>query len=210
MRWTGGTFKGDITAGGGNYGFYAVESKAIAVTDVHFSDYRVGIVFDTVNDGAVTGNWLAQMTSDGIDVAASRGIVIAHNACTDFVPGPGAHPDCIQLWSRSDAAPVADIRITANNAVGFMQGISLFNTFRGGVDPGGFDRVKITNNTVVNTMGNGIAIISCRGCSVRNNTVNSLPNYIHRAQLYVEGGSVEQCGNDVVMVPRQSTPACRN
>ena len=209
IRWTGGTLQGDpASTVAANYGFYAAVSSAITIDSVHLSTYRVGIVFDRVTGGAITGNWLARMTTDGADLAASRQITIARNACSDFAPTPGAHPDCIQLWSTPTSPPTADITITANSTVGSMQGISLFNPATNGVDDGGFDRVSITGNTVLTTYSDGITVGDCRGCSVRNNSVNSLPNYIGKAQLYITGGSVEQCGNVVPMVPRQGTPPC--
>ena len=209
ISWTGGTLQGDPAAYGTiTYGLRATSSSNITVSGVHISDYRAGVVFGQVSGGAVTGNWLTRMWSDGIDLAASRGITVSRNACSEFAPAPEAHPDCIQLWSVAGSPPTGDITITANSAVGAMQGISLFDHVIDGVDEGGFDRVSITGNTVLNTYGDGISVYSCRSCSVRNNSVNSLPNYLHRAQLYVTGGSVDQCGNTVTMVPRQSTPPC--
>lgn len=209
VRWTGGTLQGDPkNTAAANYGVLASLSQGITVDSVHISDYRVGIVFDRVTGGAITGNWLSRMSTDGVDLAASRGVAVAHNACSEFSPAPTAHPDCIQLWSLPTLPPAADITITANSMVGSMQGISLFNHVTNGVDEGGFDRISIAGNTVLNTFGDGITVESCRGCSVRNNSVGSLPNYINKAQLYVTGGSVEQCGNTVTMVPRQATPPC--
>lgn len=210
ISWVGGDMAGTVTPGGvgAGYGFLAGTSSAnISVTGVHFSDFRTGIVYNVVNGGKIAGNWFTRMSADGIDVALSRNIVVDRNACTEFKAGPGAHPDCIQLWSRPNVAPVADITITNNSAVGEMQGISLFNHVRGGVDDGGFDRVVIRGNTVLNTYGDGISVYNCRGCTVRDNDVNSLPNYWHRAQLYVTGGSVVQCGNRVPMTG-QGTPPC--
>ncbi|UAJ09376.1 right-handed parallel beta-helix repeat-containing protein [Glacieibacterium megasporae] len=210
VSWVGGDMAGTVVAAGvaGGYGFTANASSAnISVSGVHFSDFRTGVGYNLVNGGKIAGNWFTRMSADGIDVALARNIVIDRNACTEFKPGPAAHPDCIQLWSRPNVAPVADITITNNSAVGEMQGISLFNHVRDGVDDGGFDRVTIRGNTVLNTFGNGLAVYDCRGCTVRDNDVNSLPNYWHRAQLIVKGGSVMQCGNRVPMTG-QGTPAC--
>ncbi|MBV8970907.1 MAG: right-handed parallel beta-helix repeat-containing protein [Sphingomonadaceae bacterium] len=209
VRWTGGVINGlRPTDGGANVGFGATLSSQIVVDGVHVSGFRTGIAFDRVTGGAITGNWLAHMTSDGIDLGRSRSVTIARNTCTDFTPSDLAHPDCIQAWSRPDAAPVSDLVITGNSAVGAMQGISLFNHVRDGVDDGGFDRISISNNNVLVIYGDGISVYSCRGCSVRNNSVNSLPNYYSRAQLSIIDGSVDQCGNVVAMVPRQGTPPC--
>lgn len=209
IHWKGGSITGDATLPVAvGHGFSAIASRDIAVHQVRFSYFRAGVVFDRVEGGRIGGNWFANMSSDGIDVASSRRLRISHNACSEFAPGPDAHPDCIQLWSRPSEAPTGDIEIVGNSIVGTMQGISLFNHVRDGVDDGGFDRVAITGNTVLNTFANGIAAVDCRGCAIRNNSVGSLPNYENRAQLYVVGGSVNQCGNDVPMVPRQGTPPC--
>ncbi len=209
VRWTGGSIEGlRPNDGGANFGFTASTGAQITIDGVHISGFRTGIVFDRITGGAVTGNWLARMTSDGIDLAASHNITVTRNACSDFHPADGAHPDCIQAWSRPDYPPTSDLAITYNSVVGSTQGIDLFNHVVDGVDQGSFDRVVVSNNTVLVTYGDGIGVYSCRGCSVRNNTVNSLPNYLNRAQLGIFGGSVEQCGNVVPMVPRQATPPC--
>ncbi len=207
IKWTGGILKGaagDTSAT--NYGFLASVSTAITIDGAHITDFKNAIVYDRVAGGQITGNWLARLTADGIDLAAARNIVVARNACSEFTPGPGAHPDCIQAWSTPAYPPVADITITGNSMVGVLQGISLFNS----PGAGGFDRMTVTGNTVLTTLGDGITVSDCRGCSVRNNSVNSLPNYVNRAQLYIAGGSVVQCGNSVPMVPRQATPPCKD
>jgi parallel beta-helix repeat protein len=210
VSWIGGTIAGVVPTAGavaGGYGFVANgNSSNISVSGVHFSDFRLGVGFDQVTGGRIVGNWLTRMSSDGIDVSLSRNIVIDRNACTEFHPAPGAHPDCIQLWSRPTVAPVADITITNNSAIGEMQGISLFNHIRNGVDDGGFDRVLIRSNVVLNTYANGIAAYDCRGCTIRENDVNSLPNYINRAQLSVSGGSGVVCGNKVPMTGQGTKP----
>ncbi len=211
VRWTGGVLKGapgDTSPN--NYGFLASVSTKVTIDAVHITDFKVGVVYDRTVGGQITGNWFARMAADGIDLAESRNLVIAHNACSEFTPAPGAHVDCIQAWSRPANPPVADLNIADNSMVGFMQGISLFDGAHDGVADGGFDRIAVTGNTVLNTLGNGISVENCRGCSVRNNSVNSLPNFINRAQLYIVGGSVVQCGNTVPMVPRQATPPCKD
>jgi len=210
ISWVGGNITqvvkpGAIAAG---YGFIANGSSSnISVSGVRISNFRLGIGLDSVNGARISGNWLTKMSADGIDVALSRNVVIDRNACSEFAPAPGNHPDCIQLWSRPTAPPVADITITNNSAIGEMQGIALFNHIRGGVDDGGFDRVLVRGNVVLNTYANGISVYDCRGCTVRDNNVNSLPKYINRAQLIVKGGTVTQCGNKVPMTG-QGTPPC--
>jgi len=210
VRWTGGTLQADGGGTTNGYGVFAAASQNISIKGVHFNDFRVGIVYDTVSGGEISNNWFTRMTIDGIDLAASRDIVVARNACSESRPSDNAHPDCIQAWSRPGTPPVSNLTITGNSMIGSTQGISLFNHVRDGVDDGGFDRIAIIGNTVLNTYAIGIAAYDCRGCTVRNNTVASLPDHLNRAQLIVVGGSVIQCGNDVPLVPRQATPPCTN
>ena len=212
IRWTGGVFDGSTLTvkSATDFGFAAYAGRNITVTGVTFSALRVGVVLDHIVGGEVSNSSFVGMRADGIDLAVSRSITITHNACHNFRVDPGEHPDCIQAWSKPTDPPVADIVISGNSAIGTMQGISFFDGDVNGVAQGGFDRVSIFGNSVMNTMANGIAAYNCRGCTVRNNTVGSLPDYIYVSQLVVIGGSVAQCGNDVAMVPRQGTPPCRN
>ena len=212
VHWSGGTIDGSVLAvpSSTDFGLAAYSGSNIVVTGVHFTTLLAGVVYDHIAGGEISGNWFAKMRSDGIDLAVSRSVTVANNACTDFQVANGAHPDCIQAWSKPTDPPVADITVTGNSAVGTMQGISFFDGAVDGVQMGGFDRVTITGNTVLNTYGDGISAYNCRGCTVRNNTVNSLPNYLNLAQLVIIGGSVNQCGNVVVRVPRQGTPPCPN
>lgn len=212
FTWHGGSLTGVSTAGGTavGYGFTADwNSKNITIYGVTVSNYKLGIGFDRVNGGRIADNWLSKMSSDGIDVSLSRNVVVDHNACTDFKPSTAAHPDCIQLWSRPTMPPTADITISNNSAVGAMQGIGMFNHVRDGVDDGGYDRIIVRGNTVLNLYAQGIAVTSCRGCTVRDNKVGSLPNYVNKAQLRISGNtSLKNCGNTNTAIPSQSTPPC--
>ena len=210
VNWKGGTIVGDTSQPvAGGFGILAKLSTKITITGAAISYFRSGIVFDQVDGGTISGNALTAMSSDGIDIALSRNVMIDHNACSNFNPSDGAHPDCIQAWSRPGFAPTSDLKIYYNTAVGAMQGVSFFNHTRDGIDDGGYDRIKIVGNTVLNLYGAGIALVACRDCVARENSVSSLPDYYNKAQLWVTGGSVEQCGNDVPMVPRQATPPCK-
>lgn len=211
LTWRGGAIVGTSMKDGfpTGYGFHGGgNSSNLTVYGVRFSKLRMGVAMGNVNGLKVTGNWFSEMSADGINISMSRNVVIDRNACSEFVTSPGSHPDCIQLWSRPANPPTADIKVTNNSAIGAMQGIGLFDHVRGGVPDGGFDRITIRGNTVLNTYGMGIAVTNCRDCVVRDNDVNSLPNYMNRAQLNISGGSVVACGNVVPMVPRQGSAPC--
>lgn len=211
VRWTGGVFDGSVlkVKSQTDYGIAAYGGTNLTVTGANFNALLAGIVFERIAGGEISNNGFMAMRSDGIDLVGSRSIMVAYNTCHNFNVEPGAHPDCVQSWSRPGEAPVADIQVIGNTAVGTMQGLSFFDGTLGGLPMGGYDRITISNNSVVTTQANGIAAYGCRGCVVRNNIVNSLPDYIYVAQLNAPG-AVDVCGNTVVMVPRQGTPPCRN
>ena len=113
-------------------------------------------------------------------------------APTSCPVGQGAHPDCIQLWSRPDYA--ADRRRDRHHrqsaSLASMQGISLFNpTDRRSRCPAASTAIRHRRQHASSIpMPTGITLDECRSrASVKNNSVNSLPNYINKAQLYTSG-----------------------
>jgi len=136
------------------------------------------------------------MRADGMDIALSREGVIEGNHCWGTVIRTDEHPDCIQMWSRPNAAPTSDMLIRKNRAEGDTQGISLFNHVRNGVDDGGFDRIVIEDNDVQVSASQAIAIYDGRASIVRNNHVRTLPRARYRASINLRG-EVERCGNTV-------------
>lgn len=209
LVWRGGSIVGVGTGPyGEGWGFYLVGSRNVTITGMNVSNVKNGMVVDRSSDVTLRNNAFDRMSADGIDVLLSRRVVVDGTRCRNFVSFPGSHPDCIQAWSRPSAPPVADLTIINTDVLGRMQGIGLFDHVRDGIPDGGFDRVTIRNNKILNTMAQGIAVSNCRACVVRDNEVNSLPNFENRAQLNIYGGSVQACGNVVPMVPRQATPPC--
>ena len=208
VAWHGGTFDGGKTY---RTGWSAGTSDHITVDGLTLSNYiRNGIVIGESSDIRVSHNVMIGGGSDGMDIALSRRVTIDHNECREGVPTPGAHPDCIQLWSRPTAPPVADITITDNRMSGDTQGITMFNHIRGGVDDGGFDRIRIENNYVRVKQWHGIALWDCRDCVVRNNRVDAIPNGRVRAWIKVVGGNVESCGNIASAWGRDEDKRCRD
>ena len=179
LTWHGGSFDGgDVERNG----FAVNVGDHLTVDGATFRHFvRNGIGVGTLNDATLTNNVFTDMGSDGIDIALSHRIVVDHNRCTGFHPTPGAHPDCVQLWSRPEQPPTADIVITNNDADGDMQGFTAFNHARPDatgktVDDGGFDRITVENNHARVTTYHGVTLYDCRRCVVRHNRVESLPN----------------------------------
>ena len=186
LNWHGGAFDGgDIERNG----FNVYVGDHISLEGAKFGHFtRNGIGLSMVADAQVINNDFAESGSDGIDIASSRRIVVDHNRCHDFHPTPGAHPDCIQLWSRPQTAATADITITNNQAIGKMQGITGFNHIRDGIDDGGFDRVIIDHNFVKVAAWHGIFVSSCRNCVVRHNRAETLPDpQFPRLRTWIRG-----------------------
>lgn len=189
LTWRGGSFDGGGTAAGG---FVVWNSDHVTLSGATFTNFRRAAVGlgPEANDVHVSGVVITRSGADGVDIGLSHRVQVDHVICMDFTPTPGAHPDCIQAWSRPTNAPVADLTITDNVAVGQMQGFSLFNHVRGTVDDGGFDRVTIARNLVIGSEPDGISVYTCRGCTVTGNDVRTMPGAAHVAHLYVAPDSV--------------------
>jgi parallel beta-helix repeat protein len=172
---------------------------------------RNGIGLGTVSDARITNNAITDSGSDGIDVAMSRRIVLDHNRCTDSHPTPGAHPDCIQLWSHAVQPPTADIVLSNNEVIGDTQGFTAFNHTSPDatgkvVDDGGFDRITVENNHAKVSTYHGVTLYDCRHCIVRNNRAESLPNAQYpRSRAWIKtirATDLTMCGNVAVDYPR--------
>ncbi len=199
FHWRGGQFDGGDTR---TTGFSAGGSQDIRLERAVFNRFtRNGVVIGGSSDVDLIGNRFAGMGSDGIQVAESRRITIDGNNCADFHHTEKAHPDCIQLWSRPATPATADIIIRNNVMNGTMQGISLFNHVRNGVDDGGFDRITIIGNDVaISDYYHGIAVYSCRNCLIRDNKVTTLRGENPKAHAWikvVDGSDVKLCANVV-------------
>lgn len=206
--WRGGTFDGKDTV---RTAWSAGKSDHITVDGLKFSHYlRNGVVINESSDIRLVNNLISESGSDGFDIALSRRIVIDHNECRDATPTPGAHPDCIQLWSRPNAPPVADVTITNNTISGDTQGITGFNHVRGGVDDGGFDRIRVEDNHVTVKYWHGITFYNCRSCIARRNRVDTMPNGRIKAWIKFIASDVEACGNVVSAYSENEDKRCKS
>jgi hypothetical protein len=201
FSWRGGFFDGENVD---RNGINVIRGQRLSIEKASFTRYlRNGIGLSEVSDARMIGNSFDQMGSDGIDIALSRRILVDGTRCHDFKPTPGAHADCIQLWSRPTAPPTADIIVINTVAAGDMQGVTAFNHVRDGVDDGGFDRIIFANNDIRITYAQAVSLYDCRNCIARDNFVDTWPQAHHRARVVVGGnGSVMQCGNVVRTFPK--------
>jgi hypothetical protein len=160
-----------------NLGYAALlrSSSRISFEGSNFVDATRGMVIDRSNNVTIDSATFSGMTVDGINIASSQHVRVSNSRCADFSPEPGAHPDCVQLWSRPATGITSDITLTDNVSIGNMQGFSAFNHIRGGIDDGGFDRIVVRGNVVQGLYPQGVGLYDCRNCTVRGNRTSRLP-----------------------------------
>jgi len=205
------------------------ESQHVRLEGLTVRQARKAIIVNLSSDVVLRDNKLEGLRSDGINVALSRRVLIEGNQCRAFTPikaeydaagkrvRDGDHADCIQLWSRPEAAPVSDIIIRRNVADGDMQGIFLGNHVRKGVDDGGYDRITIEDNDLTVAYPQGIGLYDARNSVVRNNRVRTIAGSrmpsgkAIRANINVIRGSGNLvCGNRLSDFPdHRSSQPCK-
>ncbi len=203
LHWRGGRFDGRDS---GTTGLSMGRSNDVRVEGGDFRNYtRNGVIVIKSRDVIVRRNNFSNMGSDGMQVAQAQRVLIEGNHCEAFRPTEKAHPDCVQMWSRPDLPPTSDIIIRGNTMTGIMQGVSMFNHARNGVDDGGFDRVTVIGNDVkISTYYHGIAAYNCRECLIRDNRVETIPSANPKARAWIKtagDGSVTMCGNKILSFP---------
>jgi parallel beta-helix repeat protein len=205
---------GVMGAKGDGYGLRSNATANMSITNNVFHGFKIGIVMDNgSHDFRIAGNRFTTMRSDGVNVGpgSNKGL-IERNVCDGTRITSLEHPDCIQMYSRPTFPPVADITIRFNSSFGDSQGFSGFNHVRDGVDDGGFDRITVSDNYVLGSYPQGIALYDCRQCQLTNNRVATLPLAQWRTSINTERSTyVKRCGNIVeagANRPSIVDPAC--
>jgi hypothetical protein len=194
----GGTF-GPALDGTG-YAAQVQQSSNVSFDGSSFRNSVRGLVIDRSQAIRVNRAHFIDLVTDGVDIALSRQVSVTNSRCERFKPRPKDHPDCIQGWSRPGGI-TSDIEVSRNVIVGAMQGIFFGNHVRGGVDDGGFDRVRITDNVVHVAYGQGIGLYDCRDCLVTGNKVSTAPGARWRASINIRAGRVRAANNSVGAKP---------
>jgi hypothetical protein len=160
------------------------DSSNIAVSNGSFSGFRLAIGINGVRNGNLTNNRITAATSDGINIVNSHFVTARGNVCSDNLPSPGAHPDCIQLWSLAGFPVQSDIKLIGNTALGYTQGFTSFDP-----DRGGGLRISMIGNRVDTSQPQGIACYGCVDSVITDNVLTTLPGARFRTYLRVIGGS---------------------
>lgn len=93
----GGQFLSSGDSGEPSYASLIRQSDHVSFSNANFPPGVRAMVIDRSTDVVVKGITITGMTVDGVNVAASQRVLIDGLTCDGFVPGPGVHPDCVQL-----------------------------------------------------------------------------------------------------------------
>ncbi len=185
----------DRTTVNGEAGQYGVTFNGTTNAEVSagkFHGLRAGVLFGSVTNGIATKNKITASDSDGIDISDSHFVTASYNSCSAGNPGPGAHADCIQLWSVAGNPLQSDIIVTHNLATGPTQGFTSFQAGGGGL------RIQMTYNMVNTSASQGIACYDCYDSIITNNHVSTMPGSAHKTNLSVIGGNNNTVAGNIV------------
>lgn len=165
-------------------GVLSTNSQNVTIRDSVFTGHVTGIAANSNRDVLFTGNQFRNGGSDGIQIYNSQRAILSENRCTEVVKIPGAHADCIQLWSTTGQPLQSDIYLLNNVAIGDMQGFASFQpTSASGT------RITFAGNFAAVTMGHGIACYGCTDSRFVDNVITSLPTSPWPAGINTPGGS---------------------
>ena len=199
------TFSKPVVSGNGTsaHGIDVGGSTKITVDGGSFTGLRSGVAFTGVTQGLITHSTSVRSASDGFDIADSHKINITFNSCSDTRMTPGAHPDCVQLWSIAGHPRQSDIMISDNIATGPTQGFSSFNA-----DDGGGLRISMLRNRVDTSWSEGIACYNCDYSVFKDNVLTTQPGALYQTKVHIVGGSHNTAsGNSVAPYVRPANTA---
>ena len=156
-------------------GFRILNSPNVTIKDSEFAELRIAIGHRDSDGLTISGNEIHDIRMDGVRGSGSSNVVITKNYFTDFYRVEGDHADAIQFYTGNTTKSAENITITENVIVRgdgiAMQGIFLRDE-NGGL---AYNNVKISDNVVIGTMPNGIAVIGGKNVQISNNTLGSDP-----------------------------------
>jgi Right handed beta helix region len=164
-------------------GFFAwstpggTNTSCISFTGSHISNVRTGASI-AANQLIFSNNQIDHFGDDGIDYAASN-IAITHNDIHDNLNiGDGNHPDAMQgvigfLPAGATVNYLKNILIDSNMVIRQTDPELSFPYFLQGIDAFDSDwtNVTVTNNVVITSACQGIALSSIHSSLIANNTV---------------------------------------
>ncbi|MEI4473694.1 right-handed parallel beta-helix repeat-containing protein [Frigidibacter sp. MR17.24] len=182
------TFDGDVASGistaadgyGSGWGLRISGGDNITLSNNEISGFMRGIVAADATNLTFSDNDIHDLRMDGMNFSAVQGVVIENNYIHDFAGSPtsGDHCDMIQFWTNGTTVPNTDIVIRGNVLdIGDgtkTQGIFMRNEEvdlgRAGTEMY-YQNVVIEQNTIYNSMVNGIALGAATGVLISDNTL---------------------------------------
>jgi polygalacturonase len=156
----------------GGTGILVRNSSDVTISKSEFHHLGNGMSHLDSNKLNVTDSSFHDIRIDGIHGGGTSNVLIARNTFTDFYRQPGEHTDAIQFWTANTKASAENITITGNlisrGDGNGMQGIFVGDESRGKLP---FINLTITDNTVIGSMYNGIAVSQAKNLLIDGNTV---------------------------------------
>lgn len=207
VEWSGGTLSADREQ---YWGVLIDYAERVRISGMTVGGAKTGVAVSRSTDVEVAGNRFDGIRSDGVNIAMSQRVKVLDNLCLNFLPVlpvydaqgkllvDGDHPDCIQGWSRKGYPLTADVLISGNVAVGYMQGVWFEDQ-----GDGGYDRVVVRDNDLTLAAFQGINILNGRHTVVTGNRVRAVPGSrllaypfpLIRPWIRASGERVTLCGN---------------
>ena len=165
-------------------GLGASGTTHVKVASSTFTHLKVGAALTSVSSSFLLNNSVTYAASDGFEIADSRNVTASGNKCSLSTPSPGAHPDCIQMWSIAGNPIQSDIIISGNTATGATQGFTSF-------DPANASglRFKFLDNIVNTSYPQGVACYGCIDSVFTGNKLTTLTGALYQTAIHIVGGS---------------------
>nr|WP_254447537.1 right-handed parallel beta-helix repeat-containing protein [Sphingomonas sp. ID1715] len=128
-------------------GLYVNRVDGFSIDDSRFEELFRGTLLQQSSSVAVLRNDYREMRSDGIDVAAVRGVQLDGNSFTNFRPVGSDHADAIQFWNVGQPFGSRDI-VIKNNVVLNGSGVGPQGIFMNAANGYGYVNVQIENNLI--------------------------------------------------------------
>lgn len=148
-------------------------SNSVTVKNSEFQELSFGLGHLDSNGLIFTGNNFHDIRSDGIRGGGSSNVLIAENHFSDFYPIGADHPDAIQFWTTGTTRDVSNI-VVRNNVIERGEGRQMQGIFLGNEINKTYSNVSITDNLLIGTGYNGIAVSGGKNIVIDNNDIVSI------------------------------------
>ncbi len=182
-------------------GIGVLGSSHISITNSEFQQLFRGVAFGTGSDLTVSGNSFHDLRTTGLMVSQTAKATITNNTFTNFKPMADDHPDAIQFMTTGSTAGSHDITISGNvitrGAGDGVQGIFLRDEI--GTMP--YTNVTISNNLLIGTGYNGVAVLGGKNLAITDNTLVSYSGSTNVNWLLVQNAdTVTASGNSAATI----------